>query len=165
MKPAIKRILVPTDFSDVSIEAIRYAQSLAEMYGAKIILFHAVDDAPVLAFHTMELTTDFVLADTGSTAEHHLEQFVKSHDIRNEYGLELLVRRGNPYDEITHVAIEEDVGLIVMATHGRTGLAHVLLGSVTEKVVQHSDIPVLTVKPARHKRSQNQSNREEVAQH
>jgi nucleotide-binding universal stress UspA family protein len=61
----------------------------------------------------------------------------------------LAVRRGNPHDEITRYAADEHADLIVMATHGRTGLAHVLLGSVAEKVVQHADIPVLTIKPAR----------------
>jgi nucleotide-binding universal stress UspA family protein len=59
------------------------------------------------------------------------------------------MRRGNPHDEITRYAADEQADMIVMATHGRTGLAHVLLGSVAEKVVQHADIPVLTIKPAR----------------
>ena len=149
MKPAIKKILVPTDFSDLSLEAVHYAMSLSELYGADLVLFHAVDDAPVLAFHTMEITTDFVVDDTAKTAERHLEEFARSHDIRSHYGLSLVVRRGNPYDEITRYAKEESVDLIVMATHGRTGLAHVLLGSVAEKVVQHSDIPVLPIKPAK----------------
>ena len=149
MKPAIKKILVPTDFSDLSLEAVQYAMSLSEMYGSDLVLFHSVDDAPVLALHTMELTSDFVLDDTAKTAERHLEEFARSHDIRSHYGLSLVVRRGNPYDEITTYAKDENVDLIVMATHGRTGLAHVLLGSVAEKVVQHADIPVLTVKPAR----------------
>lgn len=161
MKPAIKKILVPTDFSDLSVEAVRYAMSLSEMYGADLVLFHAVDDAPVLAFHTMELTSDFVLDDTAKTAERHLEEFARSHDIRSHYGLSLVIRRGNPYDEITRYASEENVDLIVMATHGRTGLAHVLLGSVAEKVVQHADIPVLTIKPAKIRSSRPEHSKEE----
>ena len=149
MKPAIKKILVPTDFSDLSVEAVRYAMSLSEMYGAALLLLHIVDDAPVLALHTMELTSDFVIDDTTRTSEHHLEEFARTHGIRSGHGLTLATRRGNPYDEITRYAAEEQADLIVMATHGRTGLAHVLLGSVAEKVVQHADIPVLTIKPAR----------------
>jgi len=149
MKPAIRKLLVPTDFSDLSAEAVRYALSLTEMYGAELVAIHVVDDAPVLALHTMELTSDFVLDDTTKTAERHLEEFVRAHDVRNHCGLTLVVRRGNPFDEITRYALEESIDLIVMATHGRTGLAHVLLGSVAERVVQHADVPVLIVKPAK----------------
>jgi len=148
MKPSLHKILVATDFSDLSAEAVQYAQSLAETYTAELILIHIIDDAPALAFHTMELTTDIVIEDTTKNAEEHLAQFVKDHDIRSTQQLRLVTRRGNPHEEITRFAREESVGLIVMATHGRTGLAHVLLGSVAEKVVQHSDIPVLTIKPA-----------------
>lgn len=149
MKPSIRTILVPTDFSDVSFEAIRYAMSLAEPYQADLHLLHVVDDAPVLAFHTMEMTTDFVIEDTTRSAEQHLQEFVKSHDIHGRKGVTLAVRHGNPYDEITRYATDIEADMIVMATHGRTGLAHVLLGSVAEKVVQHAEIPVLTIKPAR----------------
>jgi nucleotide-binding universal stress UspA family protein len=149
VKPAIKKILVPTDCSDLSVEAIRYAMSLSEMYGAELLLIHIVDDAPVLALQSMEMTTDFVFDDTMRMAEQHLAEFARAHDIRSHHGLSMIVRRGNPYDEITRTAAEVQADLIVMATHGRTGLAHVLLGSVTEKVVQLSDIPVLTIKPAR----------------
>ncbi len=149
MKPAIKKLLVPTDFSDLSAEAIRYAMSLTEMYGAELVLMHIVDDAPVLALHTMELTSEYVMDDTTKAAERHLDEFIRAHDVRNHYGLTLVVRRGNPFDEITRYAHEEAIDLVVMATHGRTGLAHVLLGSVAEKVVQHADVPVLIVKPAK----------------
>jgi nucleotide-binding universal stress UspA family protein len=149
MKPRIRMILVPTDFSDLSVEAIRYAMSLSEMYGADLHLIHVVDDAPVLAFHTMEMTSDYVIEDTTRTAEQHLQEFARSHDIHGRQGVTLAMRRGNPHDEITRYAADEQADMIVMATHGRTGLAHVLLGSVAEKVVQHADIPVLTIKPAR----------------
>ena len=153
MKPSLSRLLVATDFSDLSAEAVQYAQSLAETYDAEILLIHVIDDAPALAFHTMELTTDIVIEDTTKHAEQHLQQFVHDHDIRAPQGVRLVTRRGNPYEEITRCAREEKAGLIVMATHGRTGLAHVLLGSVAEKVVQHADIPVLTIKPASVRRS------------
>lgn len=147
MSLSIEKILVATDFSDLSAEAMLFAQSLAETYTAELLLLHVVDDAPVLAFHTMELTTDVVVEDTTAGAEKQLEHFVKDHDVRSAHGLRLLIRRGNPHEEITRLAREERASLIVMATHGRTGLAHVLLGSVAEKVVQHSSIPVLTIKP------------------
>ncbi len=147
MKPSFRKILVATDFSDLSATAVEYARSLAESYGAELLLIHVIDDAPALAFHTMELTTDIVIEDTTRNAEEHLEQFVREHDIRGPQGIRLITRRGNPHEEICRFSSEEQVDLIVMATHGRTGLAHVLLGSVTEKVVQHARIPVLTIKP------------------
>lgn len=145
--PTFQKILVPTDFSDLSVEAIRYALSMANMYGSEILLLHVVDDSPVLAFHTMELTTDVVLEDTSTSAKVQLASFIKLHDINVTAGIRLLTRRGNPHEEITRCAEEEGADLIVMATHGRTGLAHVLLGSVAEKVLQHAHVPVMTVKP------------------
>jgi len=157
MKPSLGKIIVATDFSDLSGEAVQYAQSLADTYQAELLLIHVIDDAPALAFHTMELTTDILIEDTTKNAEVHLQQFVKDHDIRSPKGLRLVTRRGNPHEEITRFAREEKAGLIVMATHGRTGLAHVLLGSVAEKVVQHSDIPVLTIKPVRVRSSMHQT--------
>lgn len=147
MMPSFTKILVATDFSDLSAEAVRYAQSLAATYRAQLLLLHVIDDAPALAFHTMELTTDIVMEDTTRSAEEHLGQFVKVHDVHNADGIRLVTRRGNPHEEICRFAQEEGIDLIVMATHGRTGLAHVLLGSVAEKVVQHANIPVLTIKP------------------
>ncbi len=147
------RILVATDFSDLSAEAVQYAQSLAASYTSELILLHVIDDAPALAMHTMELTTEVVIRDTTHSAVHHLEQFVASHDVRCAGGVRTATRRGNPHEEIVKYADEEGVDLIVMATHGRTGLAHVLLGSVAEKVVQLASVPVLTIKPASVRRS------------
>jgi len=164
MKPALDTILVATDFSDLSGEAVQYARSPAETYNAELVLVHVIDDAPALAFHTMELTTDIVIEDTTKNAQEHLQQFVRDHDVRAPGGLRLVTRRGNPHEEITRLASEEKAGLIVMATHGRTGLAHVLLGSVAEKVVQHSDIPVLTIKPVtvRSRAQTTQSSQEHI---
>ncbi|OGU63874.1 MAG: hypothetical protein A3C56_06070 [Ignavibacteria bacterium RIFCSPHIGHO2_02_FULL_56_12] len=130
---------------------MNYGESFAEMYGADLVLLHVVDEAPLLAFHTMELTADFVLEDTTQQAERRLDQFVKQHDIRNRYGLTLVVRRGSPAVEISKYAKEASADLIVMATHGRSGLSHVVLGSVAEKTVQLSDVPVLTIKPLKFK--------------
>ncbi|MGB2869960.1 MAG: universal stress protein [Bacteroidota bacterium] len=142
----IKKILVPTDFSELSLASIDFAKSLASTYGARICLMHVVDDVPVLAYHTIDLTTNYRMDDALKGAEHELQRFAV--DLLGDFtGTEIVSRRGNPYYEIVKLAEEGSFDLIVMATHGRTGLVHVVMGSVTEKVVQHSGIPVLTVKP------------------
>ena len=144
---AIKKILVPTDFSELSLASIDFAKSLATTYGASICLMHVVDEAPVLAYHTIDLTTEYRMDDALKGAEHELRRFAVDL-LGDSAGTEIIARRGNPYYEIVKLAEEGTFDLIVMATHGRTGFVHVVMGSVTEKVVQHSGIPVLTVKPA-----------------
>ena len=145
MNPSFNTILVATDFSDLSAEAVLYAQSLASSYNAELILLHVIDDAPALAFHTMELTTDVVIEDTTATAVHRLEQFAKDHDVTCGRGVRLITRRGNPHEEIVRFAGQERVDLIVMATHGLTGWRRFIVGSVTERVVRMAACPVLTV--------------------
>jgi nucleotide-binding universal stress UspA family protein len=147
MNPRISRILVPTDFSALGEEALDHAVSLANTYGAELVLLHVVDDAPVLAIHTMELATDVVLEDTTVGARVQLDAVKFMCQTRIDKKVRTVIRRGNPHEEIVRSAEEEAADLIVMATHGRTGFAHVLLGSVAEKVVQHARVPVMTVKP------------------
>jgi nucleotide-binding universal stress UspA family protein len=149
VNPRISRILVPTDFSALGEEALDHAVSLANIYGAELVLLHVVDDAPILAIHTMELATDAVLEDTTVGARVQLDAVTFLCQARIGKGIRTSIRRGNPHEEIVRCAVEEACDLIVMATHGRTGFAHALLGSVAERVVQHSSVPVLTVKPLR----------------
>lgn len=144
---AFKRILVPTDYSDLSLAALDYALLFSQVFGAEIVLLHTLDTIPVLALDTMDLTTETVIYETEQNAKKDLHLFAISR-AGNIPNLVELVRRGVAEDQIVQVAREENIDLIVMATHGRSGLAHVLLGSVAEKVVQRSSVPVLTVKPA-----------------
>jgi nucleotide-binding universal stress UspA family protein len=128
----LKKILVPTDLSGHSLAALEYAQSLSLLYASRVFLLHVEEHAR----HRAEEPAAALLA-----------EFVLRHadpDLR----LTQVVRSGHPAAEIVRFSRDERIDLIVLATHGRTGVAHALLGSVAEKVIRHSPVPVLTVKPA-----------------
>jgi nucleotide-binding universal stress UspA family protein len=141
-----KKILVPTDFSELSLAAVEYALTFSRTFGARVFLLHTLDTIPVLALDTMDFTTEKLILEIEKNAKSDLHDFAISR-IRNIPNLIEVVRKGIAEVEIVKFANEERVDLIVMATHGRSGIAHVLMGSVTEKVIQHSQVPVLTVKP------------------
>lgn len=142
----IKRILVPTDFSEFSLAGMDYVVSLAVLYDAQIYLLNVIDHEPTLAFHAVDLHSETLLRNNTKKAEAYLSRLVET-KFRNMQNIVVVVRQGDPANVIVRFAKEQGIDLIVMATHGRTGLAHVLLGSVTEKVVRHSSVPVLTIKP------------------
>lgn len=144
-----KQILAPTDFSENSSQAIRYAAGLARKFGARLLLLHVVSsDAleDISKAHMPPHPVDRVYEDL--TQEVH-EQYAKhvSPEVREGLEIETLVLHGAPFLEIVHAARLKEVDLIVMATHGRTGLSHALLGSVTEKVVRKAPCPVLSIRP------------------
>ena len=147
----LHRILVPTDFSEHSQTALLYAAALAEKFAAEIYLLHAVQDlalfipeavsvAPPIAPDIEQLTAAVRTALERQVEENHLKGLT----------IHCAVREGAPHDEILLFARENDVDLIIMGTHGHSGLAHVLLGSVTEKVVRKAPCPVLTVRHPEH---------------
>ncbi len=143
-----KKILVPTDYSELSTSAVECALVFSRMFGARIHLVHVLDTIPVLAMQEVDLTTEAVISETERNARSDLHLFSVSR-IGNVPGLVEVVRKGIAEDEIVRFAKEEDIDLIIMATHGRSGLSHVLMGSVAEKVIQQSPVPVLVVNPNR----------------
>lgn len=147
MEIRLQQILVPTDFSEPSRYAKRYALSLAQQYGASIHLLHVIQDVlPVLADAETPMAPAVYLADVEQTAREYLRAEVPP-ELADKLRFELVVRRGTPFLEIVRYARQAGVDLIVMATHGRTGLAHMLMGSVAEKVVRKAPCPVLTIRP------------------
>lgn len=145
IKP-VKRILVPIDFSECSDEAMRYAGELARVFKARILLVH------VLQPHAYAMTETFNLVDHYAAlkmvAEPLLEGSQKKLSKRG-VAVETDLRTGTAHSEILEKARSAKADLIVMGSHGRTGLEHFLLGSVAEKVVRLSPCPVLTVRPAK----------------
>jgi universal stress protein A len=143
---SLTKILVPTDFSELSLAAIEYVRSIVERFGSEIYLLHVVASIPFLAKSAIEYQAEYLVRSAEAEAMNTLLKFADEHIT----GLGLvvpLVKHGDPAQEIVRYAKDNGVGMIVMASHGRTGLAHVLLGSVAEKVVRHSSVPVLIVKP------------------
>lgn len=143
----IKKILMSTDFSELSSAAVEYTKSLTARYKAKLFVIHVIDDLPALPMHTTDLTSERVVADAQVRAKKELKTLIAS-QLKGLKGVTQVVRIGEPDKEIVGFANKQKVDLIVLSTHGRTGLAHALLGSVAEKVVRHSTVPVLTIKPA-----------------
>lgn len=147
----LNRILLPTDFSEQSRSAMTYGSAFAEKFGAEIHLLHVVQDLvamvpePGLAF----APPANYMAELTASAEQALARLP---DPAMVEGLTIVrvTRQGAPFVEIIRYARENAIDLIVMGTHGRSGLAHVLLGSVAEKVVRKASCPVLTVRPADH---------------
>jgi nucleotide-binding universal stress UspA family protein len=143
----IGRILFPTDFSEHADYAWPYALTFAQEFGAEVHLLHVVTPAPRLtegyAIHLDAERATQALVDEATAFLDRLVQAAtgKIPRLRREVvvGVDVL--------EIIEYARNHEIDLIVMATHGRTGLAHALVGSVAEKVVRKSPCPVLTIKP------------------
>jgi nucleotide-binding universal stress UspA family protein len=141
----IRRILAPTDFSEPSKQAIAYAFELAQTSEAKLVLLHVVEpvDYPMRSYpHLVTTMMDYL------ERQAHLDlaqMLPEAQDVKVEVVRRVV--RGIPYRTIVEVAEAENVDLIVMATHGRTGLSHLVMGSVAERVVRTAPCPVLTIRP------------------
>ncbi|MGH7962367.1 MAG: universal stress protein [Candidatus Binatia bacterium] len=143
----LKIILVPCDFSESAEYACGWALGLAEQWGAKLLLLHAVTPvAPVTAPDGMAVV-DFPRLETEliADAEKRLRALVAGKGTTTG-PVDTRVVMGNPFWEICQTAEQEHVDLIVMGSQGRTGLAHVFLGSVAERVVRHAPCPVLVAR-------------------
>ncbi|MCC6877863.1 MAG: universal stress protein [Sandaracinaceae bacterium] len=142
---ATELILCPVDFSEPSEEASRFAVSLADRMGAKVELVH-VHQVPY--YGLPETAAEVMMADTAARtyAQRQLEALAARY---SAHGVEVTpkILEGVPYDAIVQEAQRAGADLIVIGTHGRTGLRHLLLGSVAEKVVRTSSVPVCTVRP------------------
>jgi universal stress protein A len=143
----IRHILAPTDFSDYSKKAISDAFELARTFGAKLSLLHVIEAPPypIEGFAPSAVGAD-LLGDLERRASTELAQVLPD---AQEATVEVTraVAIGSPSQKIVETAEAEHVDLIVMATHGRTGLSHLLIGSVAERVVRTAPCPVLTIRP------------------
>ena len=143
----VQHVLVPIDFSTTADRALTYAIALAQQLQARLTLLHVLDLTPV----TMEDMTAGVVAtylDDLETDARHLLQESRERVQRAGLQGESLLVQGTPTQTIVDTASEQGVDLIIMGTHGRTGLAHVFLGSVAEHVVRQGPCPVLVVRRA-----------------
>jgi nucleotide-binding universal stress UspA family protein len=141
----IRTILCPTDFSPGSAAATTYAVELARKLGAKVHLLH-VHPLPMLTAPDggVMLPAD-VLAEVSEASAQALRRLATEWRAKG-VEIETHLADGAPHHEILRLAQEIDADMIVMGTHGRTGVAHLLVGSVAEKVVRASHTPVLTVR-------------------
>lgn len=140
---AIQKIVCAVDFSEASDEAIAYAVGLARELGAELHVVHAYQ-IPMLA-----LPDGAVLPSPEWTADASQKLQKGLADLRETYGegvsIQTHLREGMPHTEVAALCSEIGADLLVIGTHGRTGLSHLLLGSVAGRIVRTSDIPVITV--------------------
>ena len=143
---SFERILVPTDFSEHSLMALDYAVALAEKFDASLKIVYV--DQPSLKVSDMAwigVDQRSMDEDHRTTARRALEKIVLDR-IPLEMPADAQLLAGDPVDEIIRFANESDVDLIMVATHGRSGVSHVLMGSTAEAIVRKASCPVLTVK-------------------
>ncbi len=146
----LKKILVPIDFSTLSKDALPYAVVLAGHFGAEIILVHTVEKFPMDYLLGRELANQ-TFVPLMKEAETNLERFAEELDQATGVKATAVVREGRPFEEICDAAKDGDADMIVLTTHGYTGLKHVWLGSTAERVVRHALCPVLVVRELDHK--------------
>lgn len=137
-----KTILFPTDFSHAGDAALEYAASLARDTGGKLIILHVEEPLPAYIGEGYYGVPN----PPNPEVRRMLDAIKPPEGVRHEHRLVM----GNPADEVVRIAKEENVDLIVMGTHGRTGFSRLLMGSVTEHVVRSAHCPVLTIKQPKH---------------
>ncbi|UCF36299.1 MAG: universal stress protein [Acidobacteriota bacterium] len=146
----VKRVLAPTDFSDVSVETVRNASELAGHFGAELMVAHVIPPIPTLPSDPHYNFEVPAYQDAlRENAERQLADTI-SNQVAQGIRTRTLVSYGDPAREIVRLAEEEEVDLIVIATHGLTGWQHIVFGSVAEKVVRTARCAVLTVRGASH---------------
>lgn len=147
----LKNILVPTDFSEASESALRYGVALAEAFSATLHVLHVLEEPVVTAMapEAYAMSLPGLLDELEKRAQDRLDGLLTAEQ-RAKYRAKLVSERGSPFVEIVRYAKTNDIDLLVMGTHGRGAIAHMLMGSVAEKVVRKAPCPVLTVRSTQH---------------
>jgi nucleotide-binding universal stress UspA family protein len=149
--PSIRRILVPIDFSDYAREALRHAVELARLYDAQLDLLHVVEENLHPAFYVGGVQSIYdVQPDIEDKARERMRDLLDEVADADDVTAKRHVMTGRAARKITQFAEREGSDLVVMSTHGLTGLEHFMMGSVAEKVVRHVAAPVMTIKAFGH---------------
>jgi universal stress protein A len=142
----VSKILLAVDFSDNSIKACEYALTLARKFGSRIILLHVINEPVDLrGFYVPHISFERLEKEIEEGAVKMMDKFI-SNCLEGYANVETCIVSGIPYEEILKKAEDEQVGMIVLGTHGRTGIDHFLFGSTAERVVRTATSPVLTVR-------------------
>ena len=146
MDLSIKKVLVPIDFSDYSKSALKYAVNFAKSFGADMTLIYVVE--PIIYppdFSMGQIAIPTISTEWDDRAREELEKLAKS-EIPAEVKVKTIIKTGKPFVEIIETAAEEDIDIIIIATHGHSAVEHILFGSTAEKVVRKAPCPVLTLR-------------------
>ena len=146
MEFEIKKVLVPIDFSDYSKSSLKYAVNFAKNFNASLILVYVVE--PVIYppdFSMGQIAIPAAGIEMDKRAKEELDKLAEK-EIPSDINVKKIIKTGKPFVEIIETAGDEDVDLIIIATHGHTGVEHILFGSTAEKVVRKAPCPVLTLR-------------------
>jgi len=148
----LEKILVPTDFSEFSMPALTYGCAMAARFDAALHLLHVCPDAAMLVPEVGGLGSAGLLEQAEAFEKSAMDQLEKlpPGNWENNHPIVRTTRVGSPFYEVIQYAKTNDIDLIVIGTHGRSGLMHLLMGSVAENIVRKAPCPVLTVKPEGH---------------
>ena len=144
----LKTLLVPTDFSQNSTRAVQYAKTLSQIFHSKVILLHVIIPvaAPDLVYGPMAWDEGKAI----QASKKRLEKCVEEAKFEKSIPVQTLVKMGHPTQVITELSKSLKVDMLIISTHGHTGLKHLLLGSVVERVIRHAPCPVLVVREKEH---------------
>jgi nucleotide-binding universal stress UspA family protein len=145
----LKKILVPIDFSECSKKALQYAVPFARQFGASITVLYVAEPIPFAGSEYYDVNVGQVEKQMREGGEKMLAELVKT-ELGSAVQTEIVVRLGRAWAEIVAAAESRDIDLIILSTHGHTGLKHVFLGSTAEQVVRRAPCPVLTVREQEH---------------
>lgn len=144
----VKKILFPTDFSEASHYALAYAVEMKKILKADLEIVHILfDEANIVSFYLPQMTMQNISGEFEEGAMKQFEEFTSNAKELEGITYTKKLLKGTPYNEIVKEAAEGNFDMIIIGTHGRTGLEHVLFGSTAEKVVRKAPCPVLTVRP------------------
>lgn len=145
----LKKILFPTDFSESSLDALRYAIVFSKEFQAKLYILHVINEKIFSEGLSLPrvVSVEEMEKEMTEEADKQLRLLIRE---ENGEGIvrETATRRGTPFLEIIRFSKENDIDLIIIGTHGRSGFEHILFGSTAEKVVRKAPCPVLSVRPA-----------------
>lgn len=141
------KIIFATDFSEVSEFAFDYAYTLAKKFDGRLIIIHVINEPVDLrGFYVPHISFDSLEHEITEAAEKMMNKFCAGR-LKDFNNYETVIASGIPYEEIIKKADEEDASLIVLGTHGRAGIDHLLFGSTAERVVRRARCAVMTVRP------------------
>jgi universal stress protein A len=146
MEPNIKKVLVPIDFSDYSKNSLRYSVNFVKCFNAELILIYVVE--PVIYppdFSMGQIAVPAVDLELDRRASEELEKLGRT-EIPRDMKVKTIIKTGKPFVEIIETAAEENVDLIIIASHGHSGVEHILFGSTADKVVRKAPCPVLSLR-------------------
>ncbi len=146
MNPDIKKILAPIDFSEHSKDALKYAINFAKIFNSKLYLIYVLEPVIYPADFSMgQVVFPSMDVEMDTRAKEELDKLAER-EIGQQLSYETIVKTGKPFVEINETASELNIDLIIIASHGESGVEHILFGSTAEKVVRKAPCPVLSLR-------------------